>query len=70
METEFVNIYIERIVKEVEELTKSRLLNDSKIIYLESTIKRQNDRIDDLEKQLEKINKKKTREVDTSTDTF
>jgi DNA-binding Xre family transcriptional regulator len=36
MEVEFVNMYIERLVKEVEELTKSRLLNEARLNYIES----------------------------------
>jgi hypothetical protein len=66
MDTEFVNLYIERIVKEVEELTKARLLNEAKTSYMEKANQKLIARIEELEKLIEKQNKKKTKEVDTS----
>jgi cell division protein FtsB len=66
MEVEFVNMYIERLVKEVEELTKSRLLNEARLNYIESGNQKLIQRIEELEKQIEKQNKKKVKEVDTS----
>jgi len=66
MEIEFVNMYIERLVKEIEELTKSRLLNEARNQYIDAANKKLLIKIEELEKQLEKQNKKKKPEVDTS----
>ena len=66
MEIEFVNMYIERLVKEVEELTKSRLLNEARLNYIESGNQKLIRKIEELEKLVEKQNKKKVKEVDTS----
>lgn len=66
MEVEFVNMYIERLVKEVEELTKSRLLNEARLNYIESGNQKLIRKIEELEKLVEKQNKKKVKEVDTS----
>lgn len=35
-EAEFANMYIERILNEVTELTKMQLINETKITYLET----------------------------------
>lgn len=66
MDNDFVNIYIERCVKEVEELTKARLLNEAKSSYLEIANKKLIAHIEELEKQIEKQNKKVKKEVNTS----
>jgi hypothetical protein len=66
MEVEFVNAYIERLVQEVQELTKTKLLNEAKLKYIESVNSRLLQKVEDLEKQVEKQNKKKTKEVNTS----
>jgi phage-related minor tail protein len=70
MDVEFVNAYIERLVKEVEELTKTRLLNEARLKYMESVNTKLLQQIQDLEKQVEKQNKKKAKEVNTSVDEF
>jgi len=70
MDVEFVNAYIERLVQEVGELTKSRLLNDARLKYMESVNAKLLQKVEDLEKQVEKQNKKKTKEVDTSQEQF
>lgn len=70
MDVEFVNAYIETLVKEVEELTKTRLLNDARLKYMESVNTKLLQQIQDLEKQIEKQNKKKTKEVNTSVEDF
>jgi hypothetical protein len=66
MDVEFVNAYIERLVQEVGELTKSRLLNDARLKYMESVNAKLLQKVEDLEKQVEKQSKKKPKEVDTS----
>lgn len=70
MDVEFVNAYIERLVQEVGELTKTRLLNEARLKYMESVNARLLQQMQDLEKQVEKQNKKKTKEVTTSAEEF
>lgn len=62
MSVEFVNAYIERLVHEVQELTKTRLLNEAKMALLE---KINADLLEKIEKLEEKNIKKKPKEVDT-----
>jgi cell division protein FtsB len=61
MNPELVNIYIERLIKEIEELTKSRLLADTQINYLKTANDSLIQNIEDLKGQIEvlqdKINK-------------
>ena len=66
MNPEIVNIYIERLLNEVQELTKSRLLVETQLKYTESINAKLQTKIAELESQIEKQNKKKTKEVDTS----
>jgi hypothetical protein len=66
MEVEFVNAYIERMIQEIVELTKSRLLNEARVSYIESVNKKLILKIEDLESQIEKQNKRKAKEVNTS----
>jgi hypothetical protein len=68
MQAEFVNAYIERLVEEIVELTKNRLLNEARIKYTESVNVKLSQQIQELELQLEKLNKKKAREVNTSSE--
>lgn len=70
MDAEYVNIYIQRLLKEVEELTKTKLLNETRIIYLEGLNKQLNEKIVELNLVIEKLNKKssKAKEVNTSDD--
>ena len=70
MDVEFVNAYMERLVQEVGELTKTRLLNEARLKYMESVNAKLLQQIQDLEKQIEKQNKKKTKEVNTSIEDF
>jgi hypothetical protein len=66
MEVEFVNAYIERMIQEIVELTKSRLLNEARVSYIESVNKKLMLKIEDLESQIDKQNKRKAKEVNTS----
>jgi hypothetical protein len=63
---EFVNSYIERMVQEIVELTKTRLLNEARLSYIESVNKKLLLKIEDLESQIDKQNKRKAKEVNTS----
>lgn len=62
MSVEFVNAYIERLVHEVQELTKTKLLNETRITMLE---KANADLVEKNDKLEEKNSKKKPKEVDT-----
>lgn len=66
MEVEFVNAYIERLIQEVQELTKTKLLNEAKLKYMESVNTKLIRKVEELEKQIDKQSKKKTKEVNTS----
>jgi hypothetical protein len=66
MEIEFVNAYIERMVQEIVELTKTRLLNEARLSYIESVNKKLLLKIEELESQIDKQNKRKAKEVNTS----
>lgn len=70
MEVEFVNAYIERMIQEIVELTKTRLLNEARLSYIESVNKKLLLKIEDLESQIDKQNKRKAKEVNTSTETI
>ena len=70
MEVEFVNAYIERMIQEIVELTKSRLLNEARVSYIESVNKKLLLKIEELESQIEKQNKRKAKEVNTSSEAF
>jgi hypothetical protein len=71
MNPEIVNIYIERLLNEVTEGVKSRILLETQLKYTESMNVALSEKIQQLEAQLEKQNKKITKkEVNTSTDNF
>jgi cell division septum initiation protein DivIVA len=70
MQPEVLNLYINRLVKEIEDLNKNRFLIEVQLQYAESMNDSLNKRIIELTNQLEKINKKKTKEVNTSSDDF
>lgn len=71
MNPEIVNIYIERLLNEVTEGVKSRILLETQLKYTESMNVALSEKIQQLEAQLEKQNKKITKkEVNTSTDIF
>lgn len=72
MNPDLVNMYIERLLKEVEELTKNRLLIDTQLKYTEALNAQLQLKINELEVQLEKQNKRiNKKEVNTSgTETF
>jgi hypothetical protein len=69
MQPELLNLYINRLIKEIDDLNKNRFLIETQLQYAENMNDSLNKRIIDLEGQLEKINKKKPKDVNTS-DTF
>lgn len=66
MEADLVNMYMQRLLKEVDELTKNRLLLETRLGFTEVQNVELSKRIEDLETQLEKQSKRTKKEVDTS----
>jgi hypothetical protein len=69
MNPDLVNIYIERLLHEVGELTKTRILLDTQLKYTEMLNANLQRQLAESQTQIEKLNKKKSKEVNTS-DTF
>lgn len=71
MNADLINLYIERLLKEIEELTKNRLLIETQLKYTENLNIDLQTQLKQLQEQQEKHNKRinKTKEVNTS-DTF
>lgn len=65
MNPEIVNIYIEQLLYEVSENAKARILLQTQLKYTESLNISLQKRVTELEKQIEKLNKRKAKEVDT-----
>jgi hypothetical protein len=70
MDAEIVNIYIERLLNEVSEGAKSRILLETRLKYTESINVNLTARIQQLEAQLEKQNKKIIKKEVNTSDTF
>ena len=70
MNPEIVNIYIERLLNEVTEGVKNRILLETQLKSTEMMNGQLQLKIKDLESQVEKLNKKKSKEVNTSAETF
>lgn len=66
MNTELINIYIDRLLNEVSEGVKSRILLETQLKYTEMMNAQLQTKIAELESQVEKLNKKKSKEVNTS----
>jgi CII-binding regulator of phage lambda lysogenization HflD len=58
MDHDFINLYIERLIAEVVELTKTKLILETRLQFNENANQKLIERIQDLEKQVEKKNKK------------
>lgn len=70
MNPEIVNMYIETLLNEVAEGAKSRILLETRLKYAESINVNLSARIQQLEAQLEKQNKKITKKEVNTSDTF
>lgn len=81
MNPEFLNMYIEQLITEIGENAKSRILLQTQLRYTESVNGQLTGRISELENEIvnlqnqlqsqqEKLNKKKSKEVNTSDDQF
>jgi len=66
MNPELINFYIERLLAEVTEGVKSRILLETQLKYTEMINSQLQTKITELESQVEKLNKKKSKEVNTS----
>ena len=66
MNPDLVNIYIEKLLNEIGELTKTRILLDTQLRYNEILNVQSQNKLKELELQLEKFNKKKLKEVNNS----
>jgi hypothetical protein len=68
MNPEFFNMYVEQLLNEIAEGAKSRVLLQTQLRYTEQINAQLQTKITDLEAQAQKLNKKKSKEVNTSTD--
>lgn len=68
MNPDLVNIYIERLLNEVGEGVKTRILLETQLKYTEMMNIQLQTKINELESQFEKLNKKKSKEVNTSNE--
>lgn len=66
MNPEILNLYIERLLQEIIELTKNKLLIETQLRYTEKMNADLVLKNKELEVQIEKLNKKKQKEVNTS----
>lgn len=66
MNPDLINIYIERLVNEVAEGVKLRILLETQLKFTENINNQLQARVLQLESQVEKLNKKKSKEVNTS----
>ena len=70
MNPEIVNIYIERLLNEVTEGVKARILLETQLKYTDMMNSKLQLKINELEIQVEKLNKKKSKEINTSTEKY
>ena len=68
MNPELINLYIDRLLQEIQELTKNRLLIETQLKYTERMNSELQNKLKELEAQIEKLNKKKSKEVNTSNE--
>lgn len=55
MEQEFFNMYVERLINEMTELTKMKILLETKVLFTEKINKTLATKVSDLEKKLEEF---------------
>ena len=71
MNHDLINLYIERLLNEVTEGVKSRILLETQLKYTELMNGQLKQKVVELETQLEKLNNKKSKkEVNTSDEQF
>lgn len=66
MNPELINIYIEQLLQEITEGVKVRTVLQTQLKYTEKLNTQLQSKITELESEIEKLNNKKPKEVDTS----
>lgn len=66
MNPELINLYIEQLLNEIGESAKTRILLQTQLRYTERINAQLQTKITELEALNEKLNKKKSKEVNTS----
>jgi hypothetical protein len=70
MNPELINMYIERLLNEIQEATKNRLLLETQLKFTEKINSDFLTKIKELETQIEKQSKKTSRKSDPESDVF
>lgn len=65
MNNDLINIYIETLLNEITELVKTKLLIETKLKYAENLNKSISDENESLKAEIEKLNKRKPKSVNT-----
>jgi hypothetical protein len=68
MNSDLINLYIEQLLTEITEGVKNRVLLETRLKYTEILNSQLQKKIVELEEKIEKINKKKIKEVNTSSE--
>lgn len=68
MNPDLINLYIEQLLKEVTEGAKTRVLLETRLKYTEMLNVQLQNTVTELEEKVEKLSKRKTKEVNTSSD--
>jgi len=66
MNPDLINLYIEHLLKEITEAVKHRILLETRLKYTEILNSQLQANVSELEEKIEKINKRKPKEVNTS----
>ena len=66
MNPDLINLYIENLLKEIMEGVKNRILLETRLKYTEMLNSQLQSNVSELEEKVEKLNKRKTKEVNTS----
>ena len=66
MGAELFNLYVEKLLQEVTELTKTKILLSAQLAYYEKLNAELNNRVTDMEKALNKASSKAQKKTDTS----
>lgn len=68
MNPDLINLYIEQLLKELTEGVKNRVLLETRLKYTEMMNAQLQANVSELEEKVEKLNKRKTKEVNTSAE--
>ena len=66
MNPDLINLYIENLLKEITEGVKNRIILETRLKYTEMLNSQLQSNVSELEEKVEKLNKRKTKEVNTS----